>query len=205
MSPPLDERMEASDETSDRLRRLERECDRLRRSQRRLRMGAAVLALIAAVPLVSAATSDRGAGELTVEKLRIVGEDGTPRMVLGGQISREAVFYGRRIQRNSPDAAGIVFHDGDGMEQGALVAPDAGGIGMGLDSKTGQNGSLFISPGGRSMDLSFWTTRGSTHRLSLGIDPAEGPVLEMTRDGEEVLHLPRGDDGEDRSEEDEHD
>lgn len=202
MSPPNDGEKNGPDGRRNRYRELERECERLRRSHRRLRAAVAVLAVAAAVPLVSAATSVGTPGELEVEELRIVGEDGTPRMVITSQISREAVFYGRRIIRNSPDAAGIVFHDADGMEQGAIAALDAGGIGMGLDSKTGQNGGLFVSPDGRSMDFSFWANRGGEHRLSLGIEASEGPVLRMTRAGEEVLRLPETDEGGDEGGED---
>lgn len=178
---------------ADRLDELEREHERLRGKLRRLRLAVAALAVAAAVPLVAAAAPDGPAGELEVRELRVVGEDGTPRLVLSSQISQEALFYGRRVIRNSPDAAGVVFHDGDGQEQGAIAVPDAGGIGMGLDSKTGQNGGLFVSPDGRSMDFSFWTTRGQQHRLSLGIDTDEGPSLEMVRAGEPVLRLPRAD------------
>lgn len=186
------------DDVDDRLRLadLAQEHESLRRSQRRLRMVVAALAVAVAVPLISAATTGRVANELVVEEIELVGEDGTTRMHLTPQISREAVTYGRRIIRGSPDAAGIVFYDEDGEEQGAMAVLDAGGIGMGLDSKTGQNGGLFVSPDGRSMDLSFWSNRGGGHRIDLGIDAGEGPSLEMQRGGEQVLRLPRpGGDG----------
>lgn len=192
MRAPDDDTDHRETDRRDRLAELEREHDRLRRSQKRLRVAVVALAVAAAAPLISAAaTPDRRPSELEVRELRIVGEDGTPRMVLTPQISREVIFYGRRIIRNSPDAAGIVFYDADGLEQGAAAVPDRGGLLLGLDSKTGQNGALGISPDGRSADLSFWTNRGGRHRLSLGIDADEGPSLEMTRNGEQVLRLPR--------------
>jgi hypothetical protein len=147
--------------------------------------------MLATVPVLTAAAPDGPRESLEVRELRIVQEDGTPRMVMSSQVSREALFYGRRVIRNSPDAAAIVFHDGDGMEQGALAVGDRGGLMMGMDSKTGQNGGLFVSPDGRSVDLSFWLTRGPRHRLELEVDADDGPVLEMVRDGERVVRLPR--------------
>lgn len=181
----------AGDGGQDRLETLERRCRRMRRSQRRMRWALVLLGTLAAVPLLTAAAPDGPRESLEVRELRIVQEDGTPRMVMSSQVSREALFYGRRVIRNSPDAAAIVFHDGDGMEQGALAVGDRGGLMMGMDSKTGQNGGLFVSPDGRAVDLSFWLTRGPRHRLELEVDAEDGPALEMVRDGETVVRLPR--------------
>jgi len=174
-----------------RLDALERRCRRLRRSQRRLRWALVLLGVLATVPILTAAAPDGPRESLEARELRIVEEDGTTRMVISPQVSQEALFYGRRVIRRSPDAAAIVFHDGDGMEQGALAVGDRGGLMMGMDSKTGQNGGLFVSPDGRTVDLSFWLTRGPNHRLELEVDAEDGPALEMVRDGETVVRLPR--------------
>lgn len=187
----------------DRLDELTREHDRLRSSQRRLRIAVAFLALVAALPLVSAAAApDRALGELEVRELRIVDEAGTPRFVFtSGEHLNEALFYGRRFRRQLPPSAALVFHDADGQEQGAIAVPDRGGIVMGLDSKTGQNGAITVTPGGTSANVFFRTNRGSDHALQIGVQSDGGPYLRMTRDGERVLRLPREESGDGGSDE----
>lgn len=170
--------------------------ERLRRSVRRLRLAVLGLALAVAVPVLAAATGDRVRDELEVKELRIVDENGTPRLVLGTGSFAETLLYGRRIRRPLPPSAAIVFHDADGQEMGAIAVPDQGGLVMGLDSKTGQNGSILVSPDGRSANIGFWTTRGGGHALQIGVESDGGPFLRMSEGGEPVLRLPRsGGDG----------
>lgn len=192
MSPPDEARTERPPHGPARIAALERDYERLRRSQRRLRIAVGVLTLAAAMLILAAAT-DAPPDELELRELRIVQEDGTPRLVLTSQVPRSIHFYGRRLIRNSPDASGIVFHDEDGMEQGAVGVLDRGGLVMGMDSKTGQNGSLTVAPDGRAASFSLWTNRGERHRLQLSVHTERGPVLEMTRARERVLRLPRPD------------
>lgn len=174
---------------------LEEEHARLRRTVRRLRLAVVGLAMAAVVPVLLAASDDRVRGELEVEELRIVDDNGTDRLVLGTGSFEETSLYGRRIRRPLPPSAAIIFHDADGQEMGALAVPDQGGLVMGLDSKTGQNGSIFVSPDGRSASIGFWTNRGGDHTLQIGVESEGGPFLRMSRGGEPVLRLPRSDKG----------
>lgn len=195
MAPSDDEAMDSGSEPASRIAELERRQDSLRRRLRRLRLAMAGLAVAASVPLVMAATADRTRGELEVEELRIVDGNGTPRLVLGTGDFQEALFYGQRIRRPLPPSAAIVFKDADGQEMGALAVPDRGGLVMGLDSKTGQNGAITVTPDGTSANIFFRTNRGGDHALQIGVSSDAGPYLRMTRGGEPVLRLPRPENG----------
>lgn len=181
MSPSDDDGAGGPAGRTDRLAELEREHGRLRRRLRRLRLAVLALAVAAAVPLVAAATGDRARGELEVRELRIVDDEGTSRLVLGTGTFEETLFYGKRIRRPSPPSAAIVFHDADGQEQGALAVPDRGGLVMGLDSTTGQNGAITVTPDGTSANVFFRTNRGGEHALQIGVQSDGGPFLRIAR------------------------
>lgn len=183
-------------------RGLESRVARLERANRRLRrwlLVAGVAAALAVPGLIgwTAFGGERGAAtfsELTVNRLVVEDEKGMPRLELTTDTPDPPV-YGRRFVRQGGGQAGIIFFDADGMEQGGLVTGHRGGISMGVDSKAGQQGSLFVgAPGDRAGIQFYLPGEEGQQRASLLVTKEDGPQLLLERDGETVARVPAASD-----------
>lgn len=184
-----------------RVERLERANGRLRR----LLLFTAVVTALVAPALVGwtafgggeSGDVERGTAafdELSVRRLVVEDAHGIPRLELTTETPDPPV-YGRRLMRQSSGQAGIIFFDADGMEQGGLVTTHRGGISMGVDSKAGQQGSLWVSASGDDAGIQFYRPGdGGEHRASLVVTEEDGPSLVLERDGETVGRLPAASD-----------
>ena len=92
------------DTTTDRLERLERECEGLKRQARRWKRGGAVVAIGAVALLMTGARGDEHPKELEVGRLIIRGDDGKVYAELG-------VVKNQGSQRHSPS---LIFRDQEG-------------------------------------------------------------------------------------------
>lgn len=192
--------MELSEESK--RRSLESRVDRLERANERLRrwlLGAGVL-LALVVPGLVGWTAFGGDGargnatfnELRVRQLVLEDEQGMPRLELTTD-TPDPPLYGRRFLRQGGGQAGIIFYDGDGMEQGGLVTGHRGGISMGVDSKAGQQGSLWVNAPGSEAGIEFYLpAEDGQHRAALTVSEEGGPRLLLMRDGDTVARIPTG-------------
>jgi len=84
---------------------------------------ALVVLLRGPAPLAGAAAVPNTLDELTVGRLNVIEPDGTPRMIISSRARFPGCFVrGKEIPRpNRRDAAGILFVDDEGTENGGLV------------------------------------------------------------------------------------
>lgn len=176
-----------------RVGRLERANERLRR----LLLVAGVVAALVVPGLVGwtafGGEDSRGTarfGDLHVRRLVLEDEQGMPRLELTTD-TPDPPLYGRRFIRQGGGQAGIIFYDADGMEQGGLVTGHRGGIMLGVDSKAGQQGSLWVNAPGSRAGIEFYLPgSGGQHRASLTVSEETGPRLLLIRDGDTASRFP---------------
>src|SRR5690606_33717998 len=112
-----------------------------------------VLTLAFAAVVLTGATSTRSAkfDTIDVQRINLREPDGTLRMVVSNKAAFPGAIFGDREYRHPREAAGMIFFNDEGMENGGLIFGGA----RGKDGEPDSGGHLSFDPYDRDQALSL--------------------------------------------------
>lgn len=150
-----------------------------------------VLTLVFAVVVLTGATSTRSEGfdTIDVQRINVREADGTLRMVISSEGRFPGAIFGDREYPHPRDAAGMIFLNDEGMENGGLIF----GGGKGEDGEVDSGGHLSFDPYDRDQAVALSQIQNDGRIVRAGLlvnDTGSRSVEALLRELERIGTLP---------------